>query len=82
MGAAIQNMLLVAHSKNLGACWFCAPIFCKETVRQVLKIPEDVEPQALIAIGYPAEKPRVPNRKPLQDYAFLGCWGKKLSVSQ
>jgi coenzyme F420-0:L-glutamate ligase/coenzyme F420-1:gamma-L-glutamate ligase len=82
LGAAIQNMLLVAHSKNLGACWFCAPIFCKETVRQVLKIPEDVEPQALIAIGYPAEKPPVPNRKPPQDYAFLDCWGKKLGPKQ
>ena len=82
LGAAIQNMLLVAHSKNLGACWFCAPIFCKETVRQVLKIPEDAEPQALIAIGYPAEKPRVPKRKPLQDYAFLGCWGKRLGSKQ
>lgn len=82
LGAAIQNMLLVAHSKNLGACWFCAPIFCKETVRQVLKIPEDAEPQALIALGYPAEKPRVPKRKPPQDYAFLGCWGKKLGTKQ
>jgi coenzyme F420-0:L-glutamate ligase/coenzyme F420-1:gamma-L-glutamate ligase len=82
LGAAIQNMLLVAHSKNLGACWFCAPIFCKETLRQVLKIPEDAEPQALIAIGYPAEKPHVPCRKPLQDYAFLGCWGKKLGPKQ
>ena len=82
LGAAIQNMLLVAHSKNLGACWFCSPVFCKETVRQVLTIPEDVEPQALIAIGYPAEKPRLPNRKPLQDYAFLGCWGKRLGSKQ
>jgi coenzyme F420-0:L-glutamate ligase/coenzyme F420-1:gamma-L-glutamate ligase len=82
LGAAIQNMLLVAHSKTVGACWFCAPIFCKETVRQVLKIPEDAEPQALIALGYPAEKPRAPYRKPLQDYAFLGCWGKKLGPKQ
>ena len=78
LGAAIQNMLLVAHSKNLGACWFCAPIFCKDTVRKVLKIPEDVEPQALIALGYPAEKPRAPYRKPLENYSYLDCWGKKL----
>jgi len=78
LGAAIQNMLLVAHSKNLGACWFCAPIFCKDTVRKVLKIPEDAEPQALIALGYPAEKPRAPYRKPLENYSYLDCWGKKL----
>ena len=78
LGAAIQNMLLVAHSKNLGACWFCAPIFCKDTVRKVLKIPEDAEPQALIALGYPSEKPRAPYRKPLENYSYLDCWGKKL----
>jgi F420 biosynthesis protein FbiB-like protein len=78
LGAAIQNMLLVAHAKNLGACWFCAPLFCKETVRKVLKIPEDVEPQALIALGYAAEKPSAPSRKPLQNYSYLDGWGKKL----
>ena len=78
LGAAIQNMLLVAHSRNLGACWFCAPVFCKEAVRTILKIPEDVEPQALIAMGYPAETPPVPHRKTLENYAYAGCWGKKL----
>jgi len=78
LGAAVQNMLLVAHSNNLGACWFCAPVFCKEAVRQVLKIPEEAEPQALITLGYPAEKPRAPDKKSLENYAFSGFWGKKL----
>ena len=63
LGAAIQNLLLTAHAKGLGACWFCAPGFCKSTVRVVLKIPETVEPQALVAMGYPDEKPEVPSRK-------------------
>jgi coenzyme F420-0:L-glutamate ligase/coenzyme F420-1:gamma-L-glutamate ligase len=78
LGTAIQNMLLMAHSKNLGACWFCAPLFCKDAVRKVLKIPEDVEPHALITLGYPAEKPSAPSRKPFQSYSYLDCWGKKL----
>jgi F420 biosynthesis protein FbiB-like protein len=79
VGAAVQNMLLVAHAKGLGACWFSAPSFCKETVRKVLKIPKDVEPQALIALGYPAEKPKAPSRKPLRSYAYQDCWGGKLA---
>jgi coenzyme F420-0:L-glutamate ligase/coenzyme F420-1:gamma-L-glutamate ligase len=78
LGAAIQNMLLAAHANGLGACWFCAPVFSKETVRKVLEIPEDVEPQALITLGYPAEKPRPPHRKPLQSYSYVDHWGKKL----
>ena len=78
LGAAIQNMLLTAHAEGLSACWFSAPSFCKETVRKVLKIPEMVEPQALIALGYAAEKPQAPSRKPLQSYSYLNCWDRKL----
>jgi F420 biosynthesis protein FbiB-like protein len=77
LGAAIQNLLLMAQAKGLGACWFCAPGFCKETVRGVLKIPENVEPQALVVVGYPDEKPEVPSRKVIGDYCFRNTWGKK-----
>lgn len=78
LGAAIQNLLLTAHANGLGACWFCAPSFCKETVRNALKIPAEVEPQALIAIGYPGEKPVGPPRNVLGDFCFRDTWGKKL----
>ncbi|MGD0203130.1 MAG: nitroreductase family protein [Candidatus Bathyarchaeia archaeon] len=79
LAAALQNMLLAAYAKGLGACWFCAPGFCKETVRKVLKIPDEAEPEALIAMGYPAEKPPKPPRKMLDDYCFRDRWGRKLS---
>jgi F420 biosynthesis protein FbiB-like protein len=78
LGAAMQNLLLSAHAKGLGACWFCAPGFCKGTVRKVLEIPESVEPQAFVAIGYPAEKPQVPLKKLLEGYCFVDMWGGKL----
>jgi coenzyme F420-0:L-glutamate ligase / coenzyme F420-1:gamma-L-glutamate ligase len=78
LGAAMQNMLLEAHAKGLGACWFCAPCFCKGTVRRVLGIPESVEPQAFVAMGYPAEKTQVPIRKLLEGYCFVDIWGGPL----
>ena len=78
LGAAMQNLLLAAHSSGLGACWFCAPGFCKDIVRKVLKIPEAVEPEAFVIIGYPAENPPVPTKKSLGEYCFLDLWGKKL----
>jgi coenzyme F420-0:L-glutamate ligase/coenzyme F420-1:gamma-L-glutamate ligase len=77
-GAALQNVLLAAHAKGLGACWFCAPGFCKETVRKILEIPDAVEPQAFVAMGYPAEKPRVPIKKLLEGYCFIDMWGRPL----
>jgi coenzyme F420-0:L-glutamate ligase/coenzyme F420-1:gamma-L-glutamate ligase len=79
LGAGIQNLLLAAHAAGLGACWFCAPAFCKETVRAVLKIPPAVEPAALIILGYPAEKPPAPPKKTLMDYCCLDVWGKSFS---
>jgi len=77
-GAALQNLLLSAHAKGLGACWFCAPAFCKETVRRILEIPDAVEPQAFVAMGYPAEKPHVPIKKLLEGYCFIDMWGRSL----
>lgn len=76
LGAGLENLLLAAHAAGLGACWFCAPAFCKDTVRKVLNIPESVEPSALIALGYPAESPATPSKKPLKEYCYLDVWGK------
>jgi len=52
---AIQNLLLAAHALSLGTCWMCAPLFVADTVREVLKLDADWEPQALITLGYAAE---------------------------
>ena len=75
LGAAIENLLLVAHAKGLGACWYSAPCFCKETVKQTLKLPDQVEPQAFIVLGFPAEKPNVPAKKLFTEYCFVDKWG-------
>jgi coenzyme F420-0:L-glutamate ligase / coenzyme F420-1:gamma-L-glutamate ligase len=78
LGAAMQNLLLTAHALGLGACWFCAPGFCKETVRKVLGIPEAAEPEAFVIVGYPAETISVPKKKLLGEYCFVDVWGGKL----
>jgi F420 biosynthesis protein FbiB-like protein len=61
---ATQNLLLAAHAAGLGACWMCAPLFVPDTVRAVLGLDEDWEPQALVTLGYPAEA-RTRTRAPL-----------------
>lgn len=76
VAAAIQNLLLAAHAEGLSTCWFCAPLFCQETIRKVLKASKDIEPQALITLGYPAEKPKPPLRKPLESLMHQNYWGK------
>jgi coenzyme F420-0:L-glutamate ligase/coenzyme F420-1:gamma-L-glutamate ligase len=60
-----QNLLLMASSLGLGACWMCAPLFCPDVVQQQLDLPSDWQPQALITVGYPAQV-RQRERKPLE----------------
>ncbi len=78
LAAALQNMLLAAHSMGLGSCWFCAPLFCQDRVRMVLGMPENVEPQALITLGYPSEIPDPPPRKPLEEIVYKNRWSGEL----
>jgi len=66
---AVQNLLLAAHTEGLGACWMCAPLFCPDTVREALALPDDWETQAVITLGYPASTGtlRAASRKPLRE---------------
>ena len=50
-----QNLLLMAESLGLGACWMCAPLFCQDLVASVLDLPADWRPQAMITAGFPAQ---------------------------
>jgi len=71
VAAYIQNLLLLAHHYGLGACWVCAPLFCQKAVRRVLGLPREIEPQAMITMGYPDEKPSPPPRKELEEICSL-----------
>ncbi|MFH0896619.1 MAG: nitroreductase family protein [Candidatus Bathyarchaeota archaeon] len=74
VASAVNNILLAAHSADLAACWFCAPLFCPDAVRKTLKIPERMEPQALITIGYSAKKLDPPLRRALKDIIHEEYW--------
>ena len=64
---AAQNILLAAHAMELGACLMCAPLFCPEVVANVLKLPEDWEPQSIITLGFPADAGKPCHRRPRAD---------------
>jgi coenzyme F420-0:L-glutamate ligase/coenzyme F420-1:gamma-L-glutamate ligase len=67
LGAAVQNLLLAARGRGIGACWICAPAFCPDTIREALALPEGWAPRALVLAGYPAAPPPDPWRAPLED---------------
>jgi coenzyme F420-0:L-glutamate ligase / coenzyme F420-1:gamma-L-glutamate ligase len=82
LAAAIQTLLLAAHVNGLGACWYCAPLFCKDAVREALKIPKDVAPQALITMGYANETPKLPGRRSFEHCVYMENWGIPFSNNQ
>lgn len=67
IGAAIQNMLLMAYDLGLDGGWMCAPLFCPEVVCDALQLDPRLIPQALITIGYAAADPKRRERLPLRD---------------
>ena len=66
LGAALQNIMLAAHTRGLASCWMCAPVFCPDVVRAALRLPEELIPHALVTIGY-AAKPPPSRRRPRLD---------------
>jgi len=65
IGAAIQNMLLMAYDLGLDAGWMCAPLFCPQVVCDTLSLDIRLIPQAMIIIGYAAADPKRRERLPL-----------------
>jgi nitroreductase len=63
--AAVQNMLLTAHSLKLGTCWVGA--FYEDRVAKILDIPDNYRPMAIVPCGYPAESPETPPRVRFDD---------------
>jgi len=65
--AAIENIILAAWSMGLGSVWLGVPVLLEGAFNDILKPPENTKLIALIALGYPKEKPRIRPRKPLEE---------------
>jgi len=63
--AATMCLLLVAYDLGLGACWNGA--FDDQIVRDALNLAKDVLPVAILSIGWPAEVPRAPPARNLDE---------------
>lgn len=70
--AAIENMLLTAHSLGLGACWVGA--FDEEEIRRLCSLPEHVNVQAIVTIGYADEIPTAPPKYRIEHAMFFEKW--------
>lgn len=65
IGAAMQNLLLMAHYKGLGGCPIAS--FDPEALVEILSLPKNVHPVLLVIIGYPDQNPTAPTRLPINE---------------
>jgi nitroreductase len=69
---AMDHLVLAATALGLGTCWIAA--FDPAAVREVLSLPEDVEPIALTPLGYPDRGRAATERRPLDELVKYECW--------
>jgi coenzyme F420-0:L-glutamate ligase/coenzyme F420-1:gamma-L-glutamate ligase len=70
-GAALQNILLGASARGLGAYWISAPLYAPAEVRAALDLDVSWEPQALVCIGSPSADYTPFERPPREITRFL-----------
>ena len=64
VAAAVQNLLLVAHLLGLGACWMTGPLIAEDALARLLDVPRGWRISAVVPVGYAAETPAAPPRRP------------------
>ena len=66
LAIAVEHLCLAATEQGLGTCWVCN--FDPDICRKALGLPSQLEPVALIPIGYPAvSETSEKKRKPIED---------------
>jgi len=69
---ALEHICLQATELGLATCWIGS--FFAEKVRPIAGIPEDVQIIELLALGYPADKPKTFSREPMEKIACFEAW--------
>jgi nitroreductase len=69
---ALEHIALTATSLGLATCWIGS--FKPQSVRKVLNIPTHIEIVELMTVGYPADRPKSPNRLPVSQIACYEQW--------
>lgn len=69
---AMDHLILAAASLGLGTCWVAA--FNPAAAREVLGLPDDVEPVAFTPLGYATTSPKEKTRRSLEELVKYERW--------
>ena len=69
---AVEHMVLAATALGLGTCWVGA--FDPLAAREILGLPDEVEPIAFTPLGYSDDQPKEKIRKPISELVHYEHW--------
>jgi len=75
IGLAGSQIMLQAKALGLGTCWIGG--LDRKAIRGILKVPDHVEIVGLLTVGFPAEDPAPPARKPLAEIVHYDVYGNR-----
>lgn len=74
--ACMQNMMLMAEELGLATAWVGA--FDEENVKDLLDIPGELRPVAIVTIGYPRERAEPANKYRVTDVTYINRYGNRV----
>ncbi|VVB87042.1 Coenzyme F420:L-glutamate ligase [uncultured archaeon] len=70
--ASVMTFLIAAHGMGLASCWVGA--FDEFAVCELLSIPYNIKPIAIVPLGFTDEKPSAPPRNKLETLVHKEMW--------
>lgn len=71
VASSITYLLISLQEHSLVSCWYSAPLFAREIVSEMLKLPGTYYPLAFITVGYPSIKEITPPKHQKLDTFFF-----------
>lgn len=68
----MDHVILEAANQGLGTCWIAA--FNAKAAREILQLPDDVEPLIFTPLGYPDDQPKPKERKNIEELVRYERW--------
>jgi nitroreductase len=72
---AVQNLLLAARAVGLGTTLTTLHRAFEPALRELLRLPDSIEPVVLVPLGFPRDRFGATRRRPLCDVVHLDRWG-------
>ncbi len=60
------QLLLAAHARGLASNWICWPLYAQAETVRALNLPANWEPQGMIFLGWPGERPKTKELQPVE----------------